>query len=114
MKQKAKLVFSESTRLLASHIIDPQSNQALAGRLTPAQLQLVQSYEQKLRTETYKAAVCKFRQAHFMLGFVWFRVWHSSAQPFIIFLVFLRWSRQYFAFVELIDLDLNDDDIEVT
>ena len=36
--------------------------------------------------------------------FVWFRVWHSSVQP-----LFLRgWSRQYFAFVELIDLNLND------
>ena len=42
MKQKAKLVFSvASTCLLASHIIHPQSNLAFSGRLTPAQLQLV-------------------------------------------------------------------------
>ena len=41
MKQKAKLVFSVSTYLLASHIIHPHSNLALVGRLTPAQLQLV-------------------------------------------------------------------------
>ena len=41
MKQKTKLVFSVSTCLLASHIIHPQSNLALAERLTPAQLQLV-------------------------------------------------------------------------
>ena len=41
LNQKAKLVFSVSTCLLASNIIHPRSNLALARRLTPAQLQLV-------------------------------------------------------------------------
>ena len=39
----------------------------------------------KLRTATYTAAVCKFRGGLL----VWFRVWHSSAQPLIICAVFL-------------------------
>ena len=43
------------------------------------QSKFYQNYHQKLRTATYTGAVCKFRG-----GLVYFRMWHSSAQPFII------------------------------
>ena len=49
-------------------------------------LRLIGSQEKKLRIATYMAAVCKFRGEFFL---VWFRLWHSSAQPFINCLVFL-------------------------
>ena len=63
MKQKAKLVFSVSTCLLASHIIHPHSNLALAGRLTPAQLQLVLFEVLKLKHSIFQSSQL-FYQVH--------------------------------------------------
>ena len=68
--------------------------------------------KKKLREATYTAAVCKFWGGlFFVFGLVPSVAQLSSASFYFLYFHWRGWSRQYFAFVELIDLDLNDDDI---
>ena len=57
-----------------------------------------------IKMKTYTATVCKFRGGGTFFGLIYFRVWHSSAQSFLIRLVFPM-QQIYIAFVELIHLN---------